>query len=215
MSYFASGFIAIFTFGSNSYPNDINIFAWIDIECLISLVFIILSHHWDDNLIKNILVYPLQNLKDKNIYQTLIFLIKEFNIFQDINHKFNDNNLNLFLNNYLNHLKLCEDMHCPCKNYVKKVTGASNTIKSGYTTVINITHMKKDQQEEYILNKFFNVLAGNIHTTINHTNNVNLNYIEDSQRQKLIHQLRMKLITAVKKLISYKLEKLIIKLKIL
>ena len=208
MSYFASGFLAIFTFGSNSYPNDINIFALIVIECLISSVIIILSHHWDDNLIKNILVYPLQNLNDKNIYQTLIFLIKEFNIFQDINHKFNDNNLDLFLNNYVNHLKLCEDMHCPCKNYVKKVTGASNTIKSGYTTVINFTHMKKDQQEEYILNKFFNVLAANINTTIKYTNNVNLNNIQDSQRQKLIYQLRMKLITAVKKLISYKLEKL-------
>ena len=68
-------------------------------------------------------------------------------------------------------------MHCPCKNYVKKVTGASNTIKSGYTTVINFTHMKKDQQEEYILNKFFNVLAANINTTIKYTNNVNLNNI--------------------------------------
>ena len=208
LSYFASAFIAIFTFGSNSYPNDINIISLILIECLIALFIIIISHSWDDDYIKNILVNPLQNLNDKNIYQTLIFLIKEFNIFQDINHKFNDNNLDLFLNNYVNHLKICEDMHCPCKNYVKKVTGASNTIKSGYTTVINFTHMKKDQQEEYILNKFFNVLAANINTTIKYTNNVNLNNIKDSQRQKLIYQLRMKLITAVKKLISYKLEKL-------
>ena len=208
LSYFAAAFIAIFTFCSNSYPNDINIIILIIIECLIALVIIIISHSWDDDYIKNILVNPLQNLNDKNIYQTLIFLIKEFNIFQDINHKFNDNNLDLFLNNYVNHLKICEDMHCPCKNYVKKVTGASNTIKSGYTTVINFTHMKKDQQEEYILNKFFNVLAANINTTIKYTNNVNLNNIKDSQRQKLIYQLRMKLITAVKKLISYKLEKL-------
>ena len=208
ISYLSAGFIAIFTFGSNSYPNDINIIVLVIIECLISLAFIIFSHSWDDDYIKNILVNPLQNLNDKNIYQTLIFLIKEFNSFQDINQKFDDNNLDLFLNNYVNHLKICEDMHCPCKNYVKKVTGASNTIKSGYTTVINFTHMKKDQQEEYILNKFFNVLAANINTTIKYTNNVNLNNIKDSQRQKLIYQLRMKLITAVKKLISYKLEKL-------
>jgi len=208
MSYFAASFIAIFTFSNDSYPNDINIIILFCIECLISLFIIIISHSWDDDFIKNILVNPLQNLNDKNIYQTLIFLIKEFNIFQDINQKFDDTNLDLFLNNYVNHLKICEDMHCPCKNYVKKVTGASNTIKSGYTTVINFTHMKKDQQEEYILNKFFNVLAANINTTIKYTNNVNLNNIKDSQRQKLIYQLRMKLITAVKKLISYKLEKL-------
>ena len=208
MSYFAASIIAIFTFSSDSYPNDINVIILFCIEYLVSLFIIIVSHSWDDDFIKNILVNPLQNLNDKNIYQTLIFLIKEFNIFQDINQKFDDTNLDLFLNNYVNHLKICEDMHCPCKNYVKKVTGASNTIKSGYTTVINFTHMKKDQQEEYILNKFFNVLAANINTTIKYTNNVNLNNIKDSQRQKLIYQLRMKLITAVKKLISYKLEKL-------
>jgi hypothetical protein len=72
--------------------------------------------------------------------------------------------------------------------------------------------MKKDQTEEYILNKFFNVLAANINSTIKDTNNVNLNNIKDSEKQKLTYKLRTKLITAVKKLLSYRLEKITKKL---
>lgn len=208
MCYFSSLYIVIFQMGFDLIPNDINVLGLIIFEAIFVFLYIKFSYRNDSLYIKNVLVSPLNQLNEKNIYGTLIFLIKEFKIFSDITHKFSDYNLDLFLENYVDHLKICEDVHCPCKNYVKKVTGASNTIKSGYTTVINFTHMKKDQQEEYILNKFFNVLAANINTTIKYNNNVNLANIKDSQRQKLIYQLRTKLITAVKKLLSYKLEKL-------
>ena len=208
MSYISAFFIAIFQFGFDDVPNDVNVLGLVIFEGIFVFLLLQFMHRNDNEYIKNILVSSLNQLNEKNIYPTLIFLVKEFKKFSDISYKFSDNNLDLFLENYVNHLKICEDMHCPCKNYVKKVTGASNTIKSGYTTVINFTHMKKDQQEEYILNKFFNVLAANISATLKYNNNVNLNNIKDSQRQKLIYQLRLKLIQAVRKLISYKLEKL-------
>ena len=74
--------------------------------------------------------------------------------------------------------------------------------------MINLTHMKKEQEEdEYILNKFFNVLSANISPILKYSNNINLNEVSNA-RQVLIFQLRGKLIMAVKKLLSYRLERL-------
>ena len=212
MSFISSFFIAIFLFSYDKYPNDMDMVGLIIVEVILTIGCMFAFHKNEENYIKKILVDHFSLLNEKNIYPALTFLIKEFKVFSDVNVKFSDKNLDLFLFSYVDHLKSCEDSRCPCKNYVKKVNGATNTIKSGYTTLINLTHMKKDQTEEYILNKFFNVLAANINSTIKDTNNVNLNNIKDSEKQKLTYKLRTKLITAVKKLLSYRLEKITKKL---
>lgn len=206
MCYMSSIIIAIFQFSADILPNDVNIFGIIICESIFVYLILLYFHRNDTLYIKNIIVNPLNQLNEKNIYGTLIFLIKEFRSFSDVTCKFRDSNLDLFLENYVNHLKICDDYNCPCKNYVRKVS-ANNTLKSGYTTMINFTHMKKEEEDEYILNKFFNVLSANISPILKYSNNVNLNEV-NGQRQVLIFQLRRKLIMAVKNLLSYRLEKL-------
>ena len=207
MCYISSLLIAIFQFGIDSLPNDVDLLGFIIFESILAYLLVSVSHRNDNLYIKNILVTPVNQIRENNVYGTLIFLIKEFKFFSDVNYKFNDHTLDLFLENYVNHLKICEDYNCPCKNYVKKIN-ANNTLKSGYTTMINLTHMKKEQEEdEYILNKFFNVLSANISPILKYSNNINLNEVSNA-RQVLIFQLRGKLIMAVKKLLSYRLERL-------
>ena len=207
MCYISTALIAIFQMSSDVVPNDVNLLGLLIAEFILVYLLMHIYHRNDHLYIKNILVNSLRDLNDRNIYNTLVFLIKEFKVFLDIGYKFKDKNLDLFLEMYVNHLKICKDLRCPCKNYVKKISNTTNTVKSGYTTMINFTHMKKNE-EEYILNKFFNVLASNISPILKYSNNINVIEMRDSHRQQLIYQLRIKFIIAVRKLLSYKLEKL-------
>ena len=207
MCYISMAITLFFQLVFDKVPNDINIIGMLIFESIFVYFILRFIHRNDQCYIKNILVSSFKHLNESNIYGTLIFLLKEFKIFSDVSYKFSDENLDLFLEMYVNHLKICKDVYCPCRNYIKKVSGVTNTFKSGYTTMINLTHVKKGE-EEYILNKFFNVLAANISPILKYSNNINVNLTNDNHRQNLIYQLRVKLIMAVKKLLSYKLEKL-------
>jgi len=207
--------IQIFTDGVKDQPTDINIGLIVAIELIFSYLKYVYVHKDNSKYVSLIFISNLNKLNEKNIYFSLYYLLTEFRIFSDVNYKFDDKNLDLFLENYVNHIKICEDLKCPCKNYIKKVSNASNTIKAGYTTIINFSHLGNDynNREEYILNKFFNVLSANVSSTIKYTNfNVNVNNMKDNNKQKIIYNLRVRLINAVKKLISYKLEQLFINL---
>ena len=111
-------------------------------------------------------------------------------------------------------MKLCEDINCPCKNNLKKVVGQKTvtaTKTGGHTSLILSLGMKKDGDEDYILNTFFNALSSNLNASmikVSKGTNVNLEG-KESDRQKTIFQLRVKLIEVVKILFSYKIENLI------
>ena len=214
LSYISTAFILLFMIINNSYPNDLSIVVLLILEIVISLIIHKIQHNNDSDLVKKLLVEPLSNLNEKNIYPILNFTLKEFTKFNDLNQKFDDENLDIFLYSYVDHLKVCDDLNCPCKGYLKKGNsqGALNTVKSsvGHTTNINFGN-KKDNENEYILNTFFNVLSSNLNTSImklTKTTNVNLEG-KESSRQKVMFQLRCKLIIAVKILLSHKLETLV------
>ena len=214
LSYISTTFILLFMLINNTYPNDLSIVILLIMEIVISLIIYKIQHNNDSDLVKQLLVEPLANLTEKNIYPVLTFTLKEFIKFNDLNRKFDDENLDIFLYNYVDHLKVCDDLNCPCKGYLKKANGhgALTTVKSsgGNTSNLNF-RIKKDGENEYILNTFFNVLSSNLNTSmikITKGTNVNLEG-KESTRQKLIFQLRVKLILAVKKLLSNKLEKLV------
>ena len=213
LSYIGIAFILLFMIINDSYPNDLSIVILLIIEIVISLMIHKLTHRNDDDLVKQLLVEPLANLSEKNIFPILTFTLKEFIQFNDLNRKFDDENLDIFLYSYVDHLKVCDDLNCPCKSYLKKGSahGGLTTVKSGgHTTTINFG-IKKDGENEYILNTFFNVLSSNLNTSIvklEKNTNINLEG-KESNRQKVMFQLRVKLIVAVKKLLSHKLEKLV------
>jgi len=213
LSYIGTAFILLFMIINNSYPNDLSIVLLLIIEIVISLIIYRIQHNNDSVLVKKLLVEPLSNLNEKNIYPVMTFTLKEFSKFNDINQKFDDVNLDIFLYNYVDHLKICEDLNCPCKGYLKKGNGhgALTTVKSsGGHTNINFG-IKKDGENEYILNTFFNALSSNLNASmlkLTKGTNVNLEG-KESNREKLMFQLRVKLILAVKKLLSHKLEKLV------
>ena len=213
LSYIGTAFILLFMIINDSYPNDLSIVILLIMEIVISLIIHKIQHNNDSDLVKKLLVEPLANLNEKNIYTVLAFTLKEFLKFNDLNKKFDDENLDIFLYNYVDHLKICDDLNCPCKGYLKKGSGQGGltTFKSsGGHTNINYG-AKKEGENEYILNTFFNVLSSNLNTSIiklTKGTNVNLEG-KETNRQKVIFQLRVKLIFAVKKLLSYKLEKLV------
>ena len=214
LSYISTAFILSFMIINNSYPNDLSIVLLLIMEIVISLIIYKIQHNNDSDLVKQLLVEPLSNLNEKNIFPVMIFTLKEFLKFNDLNQKFDDENLDIFLYNYVDHLKVCDDLNCPCKGYLKKgnAHGALPTVKSS-GAYINNTNLgnKKDGDNEYILNTFFNVLSSNLNTSmIKMTKGTNVNLEgKESNRQKLMFQLRVKLIVAVKKLLSNKLEKLV------
>jgi hypothetical protein len=213
MVFLAQVLIQILYYVMNLGPSDTNIIYMLIFELIFGNLKYAIFHKKDHRLVEAIITTNLNKLNDKNIYQIFIYLITEFAIFSDVNYKFDDAKLDLFLENYVQHLKTCEDNHCPCKNYLRKIENSNNTLKTGYyTTVINFTHLGQEQNgahDDYILNKFFNVLSANVSTSIKFTNNnVNINSITDSNKQKLIYNLRIRLINAVKKLIGSRIEHL-------
>ena len=213
LSYIGTAFILLFMIINNTYPNDLSIVILLIMEIVISLIIYKIQHNNDSDLAKKLLVEPLSNLTEKNIYPVLTFTLKEFLKFNDLNQKFDDENLDIFLYNYVDHLKICDDLNCPCKGSLKKgnAQGGLTTFKSsGGHTNLNLV-VKKDGENEYILNTFFNVLSSNLNTSIvklTKGTNVNLGG-KETNRQKIMFQLRVKLIFAVKKLLSHKLEKLV------
>ena len=214
LSYISTALILLFMIINNSYPNDLSIVILLILEIVISLIIHKIQHNNDSDLVKKLLVEPLSNLNEKNIYPILNFTLKEFIKFNDLNQKFDDENLDIFLYSYVDHLKICDDLNCPCKGYLKKGNsqGALNSVKSSGAHTANINFgIKKDGENEYILNTFFNVLSSNLNTSIiKLTKNTNVNLEgKESGRQKVMFQLRCKLIFAVKILLSHKLENLV------
>ena len=84
MSYISAFFIAIFQFGFDDVPNDVNVLGLVIFEGIFVFLLLQFMHRNDNEYIKNILVSSLNQLNEKNIYPTLIFLVKEFKKFSDI-----------------------------------------------------------------------------------------------------------------------------------
>ena len=53
---------------NDSYPNDLSIVILLIIEIVISLMIHKMTHRNDDDLVKQLLVEPLANLSEKNIF---------------------------------------------------------------------------------------------------------------------------------------------------
>jgi hypothetical protein len=196
-------------------PNDLSLVILLILEIVISIIIHKIQHKDDSDLVKQLIVEPVSNLNESNIYKVLTFSLRVFVKFNDVNEKFDDESLDIFLYSYIDHLKSCDDSHCPCKkNLKKKVEHNTNTATKtgfGHTSLLLSLGMKKDPDEDYILNTFFNVLSSNLNTSmvkLTKGTNVNLEG-KDSERQKTIYQLRVKLIEVVKKLFSHKFENLI------
>ena len=215
LSYFSSIIILLFMVIKNENPNDLSLVILLIIEIVVSIIIHKIQHKNDSDLVKQLIVEPLSNLNESNIYKVLTFSLREFVKFNDVNQEFDDENLDVFLYSYIDHLKSCEDSNCPCKKNLKKRaghnTGTATKTGFGHTSLILSLGMKKDSEEDYILNTFFNALSSNLNTSmIKLTKGTNVNLEgKDSERQKTIYQLRVKLIDIVKKLFSYKLENLI------
>ena len=214
ISYFGTAIILLFSIIKDEYPNDLSLVILLIIEIVFSILIHKIQHRNDPDLVKQLIVEPLQNLKESNIYQVITFSLREFIQFNDVEQKFDDDCLDIFLYSYIDHLKLCEDINCPCKNNLKKVVGQKTvtaTKTGGHTSLILSLGMKKDGDEDYILNTFFNALSSNLNASmikVSKGTNVNLEG-KESDRQKTIFQLRVKLIEVVKILFSYKIENLI------
>ena len=215
LSYFASAIILLFMVIKNENPNDLSLVILLIIELVISVIIHKIQHKNDSNLVKKLIVEPLSNLNESNIYKVLTFSLREFVKFNDINNEFEDESLDIFLYSYIDHLKSCDDVDCPCKSNLKKRTGHNTGTATktgfGHSSLILSLGMKKDPDEDYILNTFFNALSSNLNTSmvkLTKGTNVNLEG-KDSERQRTIYQLRLKLIEVVKRLFSHKFENLI------
>lgn len=214
LSYFGTFFILLFMAFKDENPNDLSLVLLLILEIVLSILIHKIQHRNDAELVKKLIVEPLQNLKESNIYHVITFSLREFVKFNDVNQKFDDDCLDIFLYSYIDHLKECEDSNCPCKSNLKKGIGhksVSITKTAGHTSLVLSLGMKKDGDEDYILNTFFNALSSNANTSmikLSKGTNVNLEG-KESDRQKTIFQLRVKLIDVVKKLFSYKFENLI------
>ena len=215
LSYFATIIILLFMAIKDENPNDLSLVILLILEIVISIIIHKIQHKDDSDLVKQLIVEPVSNLNESNIYKVLTFSLRVFVKFNDVNEKFDDESLDIFLYSYIDHLKSCDDSHCPCKkNLKKKVEHNTNTATKtgfGHTSLLLSLGMKKDPDEDYILNTFFNVLSSNLNTSmvkLTKGTNVNLEG-KDSERQKTIYQLRVKLIEVVKKLFSHKFENLI------
>ena len=215
LSYIGTAIILLFMVTKNEYPNDLSLVIMLIIEVVFSLLLHKLQHRNDANLVKKLLVEPVANLNEGNIYQILTFSLREFIKFSDINKKFDDDCLDIFLYSYIDHLKICEDTNCPCKNQLKKGNNTNTATISktggGHTTILLNLGLKKDRDGDYILNTFFNALTSNLNTSMFKSakgTNVNLEGGE-SDRKKTNFQLRVKLIAVVRKLLSHKFENLI------
>ena len=215
LSYFGTAIILLFMITKNENPNDLSLVLLLITEILFSIVIHKIQHKNDDNLVTKLIVEPLQNLSESNIYQVLTFSLREFVKFNDVNQKFDDDNLDIFLYSYVDHLKACEDSNCPCKRNLKKRVGQHTATQSktggGHTSLILSLGMKKDRDEDYILNTFFNALSSNLNTsTVKLSKGTNINLEgKESDKQKAMFKLRVKLIDNVKKLFSYKYENLL------
>jgi hypothetical protein len=208
--------VIAFYYGFNEGPKDINLLFMIFLEFILAFLKYYFQHKNDTQYVSNIVINPLSSLNESNIYEVLTYLCTQFRWFSDINQRFNDRNLELFLYDYIIHLKKCDNQYCVCKDYLKKAEQltCTNTLKLALTTVFNFTQTggvvaAGAVKEEYILNKFFNVLSNNLNSTIKHTNNINFLQIKDDQKQKIIYTLRIRLINAVRKLIFYRLQNLL------
>ena len=214
LSYFATTIILLFSSIKDEIPNDLSLVILLIVEIVISILIHKIQHRNDLDLVKKLIVHPLQNLRESNIYHILTFSLREFVKFNDVDQKFDDDCLDIFLYSYIDHLKTCNDSNCPCKSNLKKGGGHksfSATKTAGHTSLILSLGIKKDSEEDYILNTFFNALSTNINASIvklGKGTNVNLEG-KESDRQKQIFQLRVKLIEVVKKLFSYKFENLL------
>ena len=213
LSYFGTVFILLFMSIKDENPNDLSLVLLLILEIVLSILIHKIQHRNDHNLVRKLIVDPLQNLKESNIYHVITFSLREFVKFNDVNQKFDDDCLDIFLYSYIDHLKICHDQNCPCKINLKKGTGhksVSATKTAGHTSLVLSLGIKKDGGEDYILNNFFNALSSNLNASsikLSKGTNVNLEG-KESDRQKTIFQLRVKLIEVVKKLFSYKIENL-------
>lgn len=252
--------VSIFYFFLNQFPNDFILVCLIFIELFISIVIYKFNHRADAKYVAAVISSTnLNSLNNNNITFILCYLITEFQIFSDVNIKFEDERLDLFLSNYVHHLKVCEDKLCPCKNMTKKVKEGTNVMRSninangnfgtnivipnqnnnnGTGSIINTnltpisnssnvisnnnpsssiiggSHINFYQskntaiRDDYVVNRFFYNISANISSIIKNTqsNNININNIKDTDKQKIVYNLRLRLINAVKKLISYRLE---------
>ena len=145
-------------------PNDLSLVLLLILEIVLSILIHKIQHRNDAELVKKLIVEPLQNLKESNIYHVITFSLREFVKFNDVNQKFDDDCLDIFLYSYIDHLKECEDSNCPCKSNLKKGIGhksVSITKTAGHTSLVLSLGMKKDGDEDYILNTFFNALSSN------------------------------------------------------
>ena len=215
LSYCGTIIILLFMSLKNENPNDLSLVILLIIEVVLSILIHKIQHRNESDLIKCLLVEPISNLTESNIYQVLTFSLKEFVQFNDIDEKFDDDILDLFLYSYVEHLKICDDLDCPCRRNLKKSKSNNNVSVSktgaGHTSIILSLGLKKDPEEDYILNTFFNSLSSKLNTSmlkLSKGTNVNLEG-KESERQKTLFQLRVKLIEVVGKLFSYRLENLI------
>lgn len=279
MCFFGFAITSIFYFFLKQFPSDFIVISLIGIEICITVVLFNFFHRNDAGYCSAIISSTnLNSLNNSNLTYVLCYLITEFKIFSDVNLKFDDSRLDVFLNNYVEHLKNCDDKNCSCKNMTKKVKDNGSNINLNNITRSNINinsninltnnnlivnnnnnnnigtnigtniqmsninttntpnaanpsnnshiqtnnnvtgsviggtnlnfyQIKNQTKSDYIINRFFNNIASNLSTTIKQTNNnININSIKDSDKQKVVYNLRLRLINAVKKLISYRLE---------
>jgi len=255
---------SIFYYFIKQFPSDFILISLIGAEICITVVIFKFNHKNDaENCAAIISSSNLNTLNNGNITSVLCYLVTEFNIFSNVNLKFEDSRLDIFLKSYVNHLKNCDDKICPCKNMAKKLKEGSNInimrsninqnnnniitnnlnttnlgtniqlsninnspnlmipcsnssiIQSNYNVSnsfiagsnINFYNSKIPNKDDYIVNRFFNNISCNIGSTIKYTsNNININSIKDTDKQKVVYNLRLRLINSVKKLISHRIE---------
>ncbi len=267
MCFFGYSITSIFYFFFNQIPSDFILISIIGIEICITVVIYNFNHTNDAEFCAAIISSTnINSLNKSNLIHIFCYIITEFDNFSDVNLKFEDSRLDIFLKSYVEHLKNCDDKFCPCKNKTKKIKGSrnlnivssnnnvnSNLINNNYiginsniqfsnintniksnnndlpnmllssqiqgsgnnnvsASIINGTNIdfynsKTTSKDDYIINKFFYNISSNISSTIKYTNNnINMNSIRDSDKQKVVFNLRLRFINEVKKLISYRIE---------
>jgi hypothetical protein len=124
--------VLIFYYVLNENPNDSNVIFMLVLEFILALIRYMIRHKSDLNKISAIMNLPLSQLQERNIYPILTYLCTEFKLFTDLNNKFTDKSLDLFLHNYVIHLKTCENPSCVCQDFLRKHESNSitNTIKT-------------------------------------------------------------------------------------
>ena len=106
LSYFSSIIILLFMVIKNENPNDLSLVILLIIEIVVSIIIHKIQHKNDSDLVKQLIVEPLSNLNESNIYKVLTFSLREFVKFNDVNQEFDDENLDVFLYSYIDHLDL-------------------------------------------------------------------------------------------------------------